>query len=111
MTKAFTKTNTLGFMYRTYATYVLIAACFGLIVMYSFSIYKVISHTVAVKGVEKEITALSSSVDDLEAKYTKISSAIHPESITKFGLTHGRVTSYIPRTASLGKVAMLGHEF
>lgn len=110
MTKAIAQTYRAT--HRYYAN--LVYACIGMslfaILSYASLVYVLISRTVALEKTQSETTALSSSVNKLDAEYIKLTGAITPDMVRAFGMKPGQVSVYITKTASLGSVALSGHE-
>jgi hypothetical protein len=78
--------------------------------LYAVNIYKVISRTVALESVEKQIASLTTSVDGLDSQYLGLTSKISPDTLSDYGLSQGQVSVFISRTTSLGSVASRDHE-
>ena len=116
MTKAIAQTYTYANQYRALIALAFIGAALLAAVSYTVNVYSVISHTVALQGIQKQETVLASAVSDLDARYLDLGSAVTPDSLAEYGLTQGTVSAYIPRqsvTASLGSGALAarGNEF
>lgn len=94
----------------------ILSACLLTAFVYAFNIYSVISHTVALEHVKSQVTAVTSSVSSLDAKYLELSSALTPDTLSDYGLSQGKVSAYIQRVpstasaASAGALAVGGHE-
>jgi hypothetical protein len=114
MTKAIIQTYELANEYRAKITLGLFGACILMIIFYILNVYGVISHTVALKGIEGRATVLSGEINRLDSRYLALSSAVTPDQLSAYGLSAGNVSAYIVRpasTASLGTLAAaVGHE-
>lgn len=118
MTKAITTTYTLIHEYRARITTALLVGCALCIAAYAANVYAVISHTVKLGRIESQINSISAAVNDLDARYLDLSSAITPDTIASYGLHAPKVTAYIPRTPATaaatpstgGLLAARGHE-
>jgi hypothetical protein len=110
MTKAIAQTYTVANDHRAYITYALMGVCLFMMLAYAANLYSVISHTVALQKTEKSVTALSAAVDNLDADYIRISSRITPDTLSAHGFSQGHVSAFIPRSTSLGRVALGGYE-
>lgn len=100
MTKAIIKTydsiqNNLRLI-----NYVFISACLLLLVWYSFSIFSIISKTVAVQKIETEINILNNKINDLDSEYLALTDRINLDKLSDFGMKKGQVSQYITRTAN-----------
>ena len=110
MTKALAQTYTTAIYYRTQISTVLMAACLLFALIYAVNIYSTISHTVSLQHIQSQEASLSRAVEGLDSQYLGYSSKITPDSLHSYGLTAGQVSEYISRPASLGRVALSGHE-
>ena len=110
MTKAIAHTYTTVHTYRRQITLWLMAACLVCAVIYAANVYSVISHTVALQKIETQSASIESSVRSLDGKYLELSGNITPDLLRSHGFTSGSVSAYITRSASLGSVAISGHE-
>jgi hypothetical protein len=110
MTRAITKTYAFAHEYRKIIASVLAAACLTALVFYGINVYGAISKTIAVQKTENEIVSLSAAVDALNSEYLGLSGAITQITMKSYGMTEGSPSAYISRTASLGRVAVTGHE-
>lgn len=119
MTKAIAQTYDVINENMMKVSYVAIAACLLLVLIYVINIFSIISKTVALQRVESEIIALSSNVDNLDSQYLNLSGRITPDNLSAYGMTQGKVSAYIARSndAKLGvatnnsHVALGTHEF
>ena len=84
--------------------------CVFLVGIYVYNVYRVIVNTVALQNVQAQSLVMESSVQKLDSNYLELSSQITPDTLAKHGFTAGKVSAYIPRNASLGSVAIGGHE-
>lgn len=109
MTKAIVHTYNMVTEHGLKLTYALLTVCAILMAVYVYNIFKVISNSVALEKVQKEMMALNSKVDSLDSQYLELSSAITPDNLNHYGLQQVKVSSYISRSASLG-IATGGHE-
>jgi len=96
--------------YRTYVTYAILAGCFLGVLVYGFNIYSIVTHTVALREIEEQTATLANSVQILDTRYLEISGKITPDTLRAHGFSQGVVSEYISRAASLGRVAIGGHE-
>ncbi len=110
MTKVIAQTYSLTKDYRTQAIYALMAASIVMIGLYAMNIYSVVSRTVALEKIEKQTATLSNSVESLDSQYLTLSGKITPDTIHAYGFQPGAVAEFINRGASLGSLAMSGHE-
>jgi len=110
MTKALAQTYNAAYEHRLNITYAVLAACAVVTCIYAMNVYRVVSRTVALQQAETRITAVTASVDNLDAQYLELSSSVTPDSLKQYGLSEGQVSAYISRSASLGSVALGGHE-
>lgn len=108
MTKAIASTYNKVHSYRTQISYILVMGCFIMVAIYAFNVYRVISNTVALQGVESQSVILEGNVEELDSKYLELSSQITPDTLSAHGFMPGKVSAYISRTASLGSVAVSG---
>jgi hypothetical protein len=83
---------------------------------YAMNLYSLVSRTVALRQAERQVTAVSSAISDLDSTYLTLTSAITPDTLAAHGFTAGKVAAYIKRsemTASAQQptlVARAGHE-
>ncbi len=110
MTKAIAQTYTYAHQYRALISLGLVGACILAAVIYTVNVYSVVSHTVALQRIQKQATALSASVSDLNARYLELGDAVSPDALSQYGLAQGSISAYIPRTASTAVIVARGHE-
>lgn len=110
MTKAIAQTYTTVHDNSIFIMRLLCAGCILAAAWYGINIYGAISRTIAAEHVSAQADALSNSIDQLDAQYLNLSDSISPATLSSFGMSSGAVTAYIPRGASLGNVALSGHE-
>ena len=110
MTKVISQTYNVTMEYRAKLTWAALVICAFLALFYSWNLYKVIASTVALHRIEVDKSKLTGSLDGLDAQYLALSDKITPDALKSHGMTQVSVTEYIPRNASIGRVAMLGHE-
>ena len=106
MTKAIAHTYSITREYQAFLTYTLVGFCLLSALIYGINLYSVITHTVALQKIEKQIATVLSSVQILDAKYISLSSGITKEMAKNYGLRETGVSAYINRTVSLGRVAL-----
>ncbi len=111
MAKAIAQTYSIAHDYRAHITATIFGLCAFMAMLYATNIYKTVSATVALEGTQTEIATLSSSVGKLDAQYLNISRSASPDNLKSYGLSEGKVSAYISSPASLGSVALSGHEF
>jgi len=104
------KTYNLVQEYRTIMTWTLLLACAFLAVTYGLNIYKVIQSTVTLEKIHGQATILGREVDDLDSQYLKLSGVLTPDQLAAYGLSQGKVSQYISKSASLSRLAIGGHE-
>ncbi len=78
--------------------------------LYAFNVYRVIANTVSLQKIQAQSVAIESTVQGLDSSYLKLSSQITPDTLSQHGFATGKVSAYIPRNATLGSVAIGGHE-
>lgn len=110
MTKALAHTYTTVHTYRVIIMRVLCVMCAVATLWYGINVYSAISRTIAAENITKEASALSNTVNQLGSDYIKLSHSASPNALTQYGMKLGQVSAYIPRTTSLGTVALSGHE-
>lgn len=110
MTKAIAYTYTATMEHRARITSALFAMCLVMVVAYAAYLYSAISRTVSIQKTDKAAALLAASVDALDADYIRMSSRITPDTIAAHGFSRTKVSAFIPKTASLGRVALGGHE-
>lgn len=105
MTQAIAHTYTMVHDYRRQITRALLATCLTLALIYAINLYRVISHTIALQHITAQISALNTVVDKLDGQYLTISHTITPDALAARGFDQGKVSAFISRTASLGRIA------
>jgi len=110
MTKAITHTYSFVHEYRRQITLTLIATCAVLVLIYAFNLYRVISHTITLQQITAQESTLSTSIQTLDTQYQAVSGKITPDTLRTYGFGQGKISAFISRTASLGSVALAGHE-
>lgn len=96
--------------FRLNISYILLAVCGGIALMYASNLYSVISTTVAIQRIQTESRALTSAVESLDSQYLSLSSQVTPDVLKSYGLKKGEVSFFIPRSNGIGRVAIRGHE-
>ena len=109
MSHALAQTYTAVNEYRSRITVVILGLCAALALYYGVSIYMTVTKTVALDAARAQVTALSSSVNKLDGSYLDLSRTITPDKLAGYGLSQGKVSQFISRSASLPRVAF-GHE-
>lgn len=110
MTKAIAQTYGAAMQHRRMIVMVLMAGVAVCAFVYAFNVFRVVSRTVAVQKTESKIASVENRVQSLDARYLELANKITPDMVKSYGMKEGEVTAYILRTASLGRVAMSGHE-
>ena len=105
MTKAIAQTYAVtteyAHEYRLQITYALMAACALMALVYGMNLYGVISRTVALENVNKQIAAVSGKVQTLDAQDLSLSQTVaSQEALKAHGLSQGQVSQYISRSSS-----------
>ncbi len=114
MTKAIAQTYNIAQQYRALITLGFIGASLIALMAYCVNVYAVVSHTIAIQSLHKQVTALASDVSALDARYLELGSAVTPDAVAAYGLTPASVSAYIPRSAATPSpvnLATRGHEF
>jgi len=111
MTKAIAQTYTTIHSYRVVIMRMLCVSCAVATVWYGVNVFEAISRTIAAEHLSATADTLSNSVNDLGSQYIKLANLASPSALASHGMTVAGVTAYIPRTASLGSVALSSHEF
>jgi hypothetical protein len=111
MTKALAQTYTAVHAYRVAIMRLLCAACAIATIWYGINVYQAISRTIATEHMVNETSLISNTVNQLGSQYIQLSDDATPSALSKYGMSLGKVSVYIPRTTSLGSVALSGHEF
>ena len=110
MTRAIAQTYNVAHDYRGHITTTIFGLCVFMAVLYAANIYRTISSTIALQETETKIASLSSVVGGLDAKYLDISRSATPMALKEYRLSQGKVSIFISSPASLGSVALSGHE-
>ena len=110
MTKAIAQTYTTIHSYRVVIMRVLCVGCVLSTLWYGLNVYQAISRTIAAEQVSASVSKLSNSVNDLGTQYIKLANQASPSALAAHGMTVTGVSAYIPRTTSLGSVAIAGRE-
>ncbi|MEI6396806.1 MAG: hypothetical protein WCO48_01915 [Candidatus Taylorbacteria bacterium] len=110
MAKAIAQTYNIANDYRAHITATIFGLCAFLAILYGVNIYKTVFATIALENTEKQVASLSSTVGSLDTQYLSISRAATPSNLKTYGLSQGKVSAYISSPASLGSVALSGHE-
>ncbi len=82
-------------------SYTFLIGCLIMVLIYSLSLFKVISNTVLIQKTEAKMTELSSSVDELDSQYLSLSGNINPDNLNDYGMTKGKVSMYISKVPVL----------
>jgi cell division protein FtsB len=109
MTKAIAQTYTTVNDNRTFIVRALLVGCVLVMAWYGINIYDAVSRTIASEQISAEADALSNSVNQLNAQYIKLADNASPSALASYGMSQSSVSTYIPRTASLG-IALSAHE-
>ena len=110
MTKAIAHTYTTVHDHRMMIIRALFAGCFLAAAWYGINIYNAISRTIAAERISAQADALGNSINQLYSQYISLTDSASPAALSSFGMKPSTVTAFIPRTASLGSVALSGHE-
>ena len=110
MTRAIAQTYKMTNDYRAHIAATLFGLCAFMVILYAVNIYRTISSTIALQSTQAHGAALSSAVGKLDSQYLDISLSATPSALSKYGLSQGKVSAFISSPASLGSVAMSGHE-
>ena len=108
MTRAITFTYSLTTEYRRQITAALILTVFFTAFLYAVNVYAVISRTVALQQLERQIASTESEVRSLDMNYLELSKKITPDALQKYGMKQGSVSAFIQRTGSLGRASTVG---
>jgi hypothetical protein len=95
---------------RLHLAHILMTVASVLVLMYGISLYSIISNTVALQQTNRQSAALTTEIEALDTLYLTLSNKITPDTLASYGLEKGEVSFFIPRTQSLGRVALGGHE-
>ncbi len=104
MSKTISLSYSLAKEYRQYLSALLMAASMVMILIYTFNIYTIISHTVAMKRVQQQTVQIGTSVQELDGKYLEIAGNITPDILEAHGFAQAEVSEYISRPASISRV-------
>ena len=110
MTKIATQTYTTVHNHSIFIMRLLFVGCFLAAAWYGINIYSAISHTIAAERVSAQADAIGNSMNQLDAQYIGLADSASPSALSAYGLSQGVVSVYIKRGASLGSVALSGHE-
>ncbi|HEX7724613.1 MAG TPA: hypothetical protein VF438_02670 [Candidatus Paceibacterota bacterium] len=82
---------------------------------YAMNLYSLVSRTVAIRQVERQLTSVSSAISDLDSQYLILTSNITPDTLASHGFTAGKIAAYIKRSQATASaqptlVASAGHE-
>ena len=110
MTKAIAHTYTTVHDHRMLIIRALFAGCFLAAAWYGINIYNAISRTIAAERISAQTDALGNSVNQLDAEYISLTDSASPATLSAYGMKPSAVSAFIPRTDSLGSVALSGHE-
>lgn len=106
MTKIIAQTYSITREHQIFITYSVIGLCLLFALAYGVNLYLVITRTVALQKVEKQITSIEASVRNLDSEYISLSSKITKEMAKSYGFREIEVSAYINRNISLGSVAL-----
>jgi hypothetical protein len=99
------RTYSTNHEYYTYLSYMFIGACVISLFVYGINLYLTISRTITLQKIEKQISSIGNSVQDLDTKYISLSSSITKDMAKDYGLYEIPVSAYINRDVSLGRIA------
>ena len=85
---------------------IILGLCLCMGVVYGLSIFNTISKTVSLQKAEVQVASMTSAVASLDAQYLSLSRSVTPDKLTTYGLSQGRVSTFIPRNSSMPRVAM-----
>lgn len=100
MTKAIAQTYNVINDYSKMISYFFLIGSLIMMFVYAFSIFSVISRTVALQKIEAQINVLNSDINQLDSHYLVLSGAINPDDLSQYGMSKGKVSQYISRSAS-----------
>jgi hypothetical protein len=111
MTRAIVQTYNIVHEYRKRISIILLISSIIMVLFYVLNIYSVVSHTVTIKNLNSQISAVENIVDDLDAKYLILSSKITPDSLSSYGMSQGKVSEYISKTliSAFGRNGKVSH--
>jgi hypothetical protein len=110
MTKALAQTYTTVHTYRVFIMRILCVGCAFATLWYGINVYEADSRTIVAERIGSEANALNNTVNDLGTQYMKLENTVSPSALASYGMTVSPVSAYIPAGASLGSVALSGHE-
>jgi len=102
--------------YRMNITIAILCASVICAAFYAMNLYSLVSRTVAIRQIERQVTAISSVISDLDSTYLTLTSNITPDTLAAHGFTAGKVAAYIKRGQASASavqstlVARAGHE-
>ena len=91
-------------------TGVFLIGCLFFILIYVVNVYRVITQTVALQKIQNQTAELSTDLERLDSQYLTLSADLTPDNLAAYDMKVGHVSQYISRSASLGRVAVGGHE-
>jgi len=110
MTRAAAQTITVTMQYRKEIIRAFLAVCAFLVILYAVNVYSALSDSVALQNAELQIAELSKTVEDLDAQYLTLSSTLTPDKFQEYGLSQGKVSAFITKSASIGRAAFAGND-
>jgi hypothetical protein len=110
MSKAIAQTYQIAVDYRTHITTFIVGLCLVMASLYIVNIFRTVSGTISLESLNKNISSLSSEVGKLESDYINASKLATPDSLSKYGLSQGKVSVFISTPAKVGRVSMTGYE-
>lgn len=111
MTKAIAQTYTTARNHGIFIMKLIFAGCFLAAAWYGINVYNAVSRTIAAEYVSAQADALGNSINQLDSEYIGLMDSASPAALADYGMSPGTASVYIARTASLGGVALSGHEF
>ena len=116
MTKVIALTYSTIHSHLARITATIFVACLLLIFAYAFNIFSIVSRTVSLQKMESKISAINSSVNNLDSEYLRLSGQITPDNLISYGMSQGKVSEYISRlgtdigfTGNFNHVALGSH--
>ena len=103
MTRAIAHTYNFAIEYRSTITASLIFTVLFMSFLYAVNVYAIVSRSVALQQIEKQVTAAEMEVRSLDMSYLGLSKKISPDALSAYGMTQGNPTAFIQRTTSLGR--------
>jgi hypothetical protein len=110
MTKAITQTYSTLHNHSVLITHALFGGCLLAAAWYGINVYSAISRTIFTERVSAQTDAIGNSINQLDSEYIKLTSSASLSALAAYGMAPSTVTAYISHTASLGSVALSGHE-